>query len=79
MAEVTNELILEHLKRIQTKLLDLDDIKLRIGRVESAIAGLHGQFGIFAETDAHLQGQVDQLRRDVDRINRRLEIHDPIG
>lgn len=79
MADVSNELILENLKRIQIKLLDLDDIKLRIGRVETTISSLHGHFGIFAETDAHLQGQIDHLRRDVDRINRRLELQDPIG
>jgi hypothetical protein len=36
IADVTSQRVLEDLGRIQTKLLDLDDIRLRIGRVESA-------------------------------------------
>lgn len=78
MADVTNELILEHLKRIQMKLLDLDDIKLRLGRLEVSFAGMKQQLGQLAETDAHLQVQIDQLRRNDDRISQRLDLGDPI-
>lgn len=78
MADVTSQRVLEDLGRIQTKLLDLDDIRLRIGRVESAIAGFQGTLGVMIETDAHLQIQIDHLRRDVDRINRRLDLEGPV-
>jgi hypothetical protein len=30
------------------------------------------------ETDAHLQIQIDHLRRDVDRINRHLDLEGPV-
>ncbi|MBB4284569.1 hypothetical protein [Roseospira goensis] len=52
----------------------LEEALLRLTRLESGQARIRQDLGSHAETEAHLQAQIDRLRADVDRINRRLDL-----
>ena len=61
---VTNELLLEHLKRLQSDMsavrLDVGDLKRRMTGVEEAVAGQ--------------SRRLDRVDERLDRIERRLEL-----
>jgi septal ring factor EnvC (AmiA/AmiB activator) len=80
MAEVTLEMlqvmvqkVLEGQKRHDQ---DFIDVKIRLSSIERGIAGLKRDDADTVETTAHLQAQVDRLREEIDKINRRLELGD---
>ncbi|HMG49089.1 MAG TPA: hypothetical protein VK597_00755 [Inquilinus sp.] len=78
MVENVENLILEHLRAVRSDIAalreDTREIKARLVRIESGTAGLRRDQASDAETIAHLQAQLDRLREDIDRINRRLDI-----
>jgi hypothetical protein len=71
-ADIEN-LILEHLRAIRT---DVADVKERLGRVELGLSTLGQQVG--ARTTAVHSGrsELDDFRRRIERIERRLELSD---
>ena len=77
---VTNELILEHLKVIQSKLAEHDNrferIELRISDIESHISTMKTDLATLVGGLSRIDQDHDILARRVDRIERRLEISD---
>ena len=71
---VTNELLLEHLKSVQNKLSsiagDISDIKSDMRSLKSHMAG-------FMQTEVTQDGALAVMQDRLDRIERRLEINDP--
>jgi hypothetical protein len=71
MAEEAENIVLEHLRHIRTKVDSIDQragmVELRLSTVESHMIGL-----IRAESDHHTN--LDQLNRRVARIERHLEL-----
>lgn len=69
--DVTNQLLLEHLKRIQETLaLHTQyhlETKERLGHIESQVGGLAMQY-------ASLSNRVDRIDLRIERIERRLEL-----
>ena len=69
MSETTDNLVLEHLKRIQSKLnemaLDMLDIKIRQTSTEQHLGQLTVQVGA-------INGRLDRMEERVARIERRL-------
>lgn len=73
---VSNELLLEHMKAIQAKLSEHDDkfamIERRLAGIETSVARVgHGQAQAFAKQVDDRHG-VDKLR---ERVERRLELN----
>lgn len=70
---VTNELLLEHLKLIQTRLVDIErgqsDLKTSIIGIQQHMAG-------FMISAAARESAIAQLQNRVERIERRLELGD---
>ncbi|PWW04336.1 hypothetical protein DFR52_1011031 [Hoeflea marina] len=80
MAEVTNELIFDVLKQIQTRMTHLDDgqqeIKGRIGSLSEQVRGLASSLNA-AHTDiGNIYLSLDKLDQHVHRIEKRLELAD---
>lgn len=73
-------LVLELLRAIRADIGDLrhgqQELLMRVGRVESGIAGIRRDQGSDAEATAHVQAQVDRMRERLERIERRLDIID---
>lgn len=55
---------------------DFREVKLRLGELQSSVAGLRRDQALDAEVSAHPQAQFDRLREEVDRIKRRLDLAD---
>ena len=77
---VTNELIYEVLVRLNTRVARVDE---RLGGMEKRLASLeemHGQtlhyLGDLVGKDAGLQRAIDVLAERIDRIEKRLELHE---
>lgn len=70
---VTNELLLEHLKLIQTRLVNIErgqsDLKTSIIGIQQHMAG-------FMTSAAAQESALAQLQSRVERIERRLELGD---
>lgn len=80
MAEVTNELIFDDLKQIQTRMAHLEDgqqeIKGRIGSLSEQVRGLASSLSA-AHTDiGNIYLSLDKLDQRVHRIGKRLELAD---
>lgn len=71
--DVTNELLLEHLKAIQATLARHDrefrEIKERLGILETQVAGLGSQY-------ASLSNRLDHVALRIERIETRLGLVD---
>ena len=71
MAQEPRDLVLEHLRRIDHKVdgvrEDLQSLGMRMSAVERHLAGL-------VTSDVDKSGEIDRLKRRVDRIERRLEL-----
>ena len=71
MTNVTNELILEHLKAIQGKLStmadDLTDVKADMRGLKTHMAG-------FMQSEVAQDGVLASIRARLDRIERRLDL-----
>lgn len=71
---VTNELILEHLKRLHA---DIADVKTVNSHIREEIGFLrHDINGIKAEM-AHFHGRFALMEDRLDRVYRRLDLHQP--
>lgn len=70
---VTNELILEHLKRIQATLGRMDE---RLGSLESDSRTIKGHLANFMQSEVRQDGDIASLQARLDRIERRLDLTD---
>ncbi len=72
------DLVLEHLKRIQASLANLEagqsEMRQRLSAMETGIAGIRRDLALLAETDAHLAARLDSQGDRLERIERRLDI-----
>jgi hypothetical protein len=75
MAQETDNLVLEHLRHIHGK---VDGIDERLGRVEVRLSVIQGHLGHMFIGEAGQNVDLDRLKRRVERIERRLELTDPI-
>lgn len=74
MADVTNELILEHLKCLHA---DLSDVKRQNGQIRDEIGFLrHDINGIKSEL-AHFHGRFATVEDRIDRVYTRLDLDQP--
>ena len=77
---VTNELILEHLKAIQSKLSVHDSrferIESRLSDLESHISTMKTDIATLVGTTMRIDNHHDTLTRRVERIERRLDLAD---
>ena len=73
MTENVENLMLEILRRLQS---DMADVKSRLTSIEVQMASLGQQVGSLTTAVYGGYGQIDELRRRVERIERRLELHD---
>ena len=74
MAEnVTNELILEHLKAIQSKLSTMD---VRMQNLETDTRSVKGHMASFLQAEVAQDGAIAAINARLDRIERRLDISD---
>jgi len=80
MADEPENMTLVYLRRLDGKLdrviTDMDEMKIRLARLEEGQARHRRDQAGDAETVAHLQTQMDRMRTEVDRINRRLDIQE---
>jgi len=77
MPEVTNELIYEVLKGMQTR---LSNIEGGIVEVKTELRAVRGHMNAMQTDIANLYNSVDALGHRVERIERRLELTDtPVG
>ena len=74
MADVTNELLLEHLKRIQSR---LDNIEREIVGLKQSVISSHEVMAAFMKSDTRREGEVFSLEQRVAKIERRLELYSP--
>jgi len=74
MAEnVTNELLLETLKAIQTKLASVAD---DITDLKTDMRGIKGHMAAFMQSEVAQDGSLASIQARLDRIERRLELHE---
>ncbi len=80
MSEKIDNLILEHLKTIQSELSDLReqnrDILKRLGNLETMVARMGRDLAEMAAERVEDRHTIDRLRERVARIERRLELVD---
>jgi predicted nucleic acid-binding Zn-ribbon protein len=69
-ADIEN-LVLEHLRAIRT---DVADVKDRLGRVELGLSTLGQQMGALTTAVYSGRSELDDFRRRIERIERRLEL-----
>lgn len=82
MTNKVDNLIFEPLRGLQTQVESLrgemrsefSDVKHRIGRLESAMAGVRRDEARTAEDVARQQSALDRLKERMDRIERRLDL-----
>ena len=70
---VTNELLLEHLKAVQTKLQDQSD---RLSRIEAELRAVKAHMAALVQGDLNRDADYASLVLRIERIERRLEISD---
>jgi signal transduction histidine kinase len=68
---VTNELILEHLKAIQAKLAD---IASEVHDLKTDVRGVKGHMASFMQSEVSQDAAIATLQERLERIERRLEI-----
>lgn len=69
----TNELLLEHLKQIQTKLSDQDE---RFSRVENELRAIKAHVAGLVQSDLIRDADYASMQFRLDRIERRLDLVD---
>ena len=70
---VTNELILEHLKVIQSRIGNMEE---RLGRIESRMSAAEEHLAVLVKRDLERNAESDNIVARVERIERRLELTD---
>ncbi|MGQ9370074.1 hypothetical protein [Azospirillum sp. ST 5-10] len=80
MSDEPENLVLVHLRRIDQRQEPMEGLMIemlsRLNDQGRMIAGLRRDQAGDAETVVHLQAQMDRLREQIDRINRRLDLAD---
>jgi hypothetical protein len=80
MADQVDNLMLEHLKRFQATLdnmqRDLRELKVRQSETYTAVLALRRDQLGDAEVTAHMQAQMDRFGDRLDRVERRLDLTD---
>ena len=80
MADITNELIFELLKKMQADLgavkKNVEDLKVGQTQLMHQMAGVRRDYADGLETSARLSARSDHADARLDRIERRLEISD---
>lgn len=80
MTDQIENLILDPLRSPRADIAGIRETQaehgLRLDDLARALAGIRRDHAGDAEAVAHLQAQLDRLRGQVDRINRRLDIAD---
>lgn len=82
MTENIELLILEQFRALRNQIdglqtemrTEFSDVKHRINRLESAVAGVRRDEAGTAEDIARQQSSIDRLKERIDRIERRLEL-----
>lgn len=74
MNEADQSLMLEILKRLQT---DMADVKRGIAGIRVEISAMGQQFAGLTAAVYGGKSDIDEVKRRIDRIERRLEISDP--
>ena len=68
---VTNELILEHLKQVQSK---LSNMAAEIAETRSDIRSLKGHVASMLHSEASKDGEIAAIKLRIERIEQRLEL-----
>ncbi len=68
---VTNELIIEHLKQVQSK---LSDMAIEISETRSDIRGLKGHVASMLQSEVSKDGEIAAIKLRIERIENRLEL-----
>ena len=80
MTENIDNLVLEHLRHIRSKIDqtadDVRDLKSRMFRLESAMLSVKREVADGFEAEIHQQSTNDRIIERLERIERRLEIQD---
>ena len=79
MTDNVDNIILEHLRLLRNDIKahgikmeeQFEGVKLRLGSMESQLAGIHGDVAI-------LHSRMDKIETRLDRIERRLELVDAV-
>ena len=78
MTENVENLILEHLRHMRSKIdgisEGMDDLKARMTSLESSMVGVKREVNHADETDARQQVSLDKLAKRIERIEQRLEL-----
>ena len=78
MADNVDNLVLEHLKRLQAALDRVerkqDEMVARMSNLEGAVASIMQHLAHLSAADAAQQVAIDNVSRRLDRIERRLEL-----
>ena len=78
MTEKVENLVLEHLRHIRSRVDqiadDMGDLKQRISGLEIAMNLVRREVGLADEVDARQQITLDKLQHRIERIERRLEL-----
>ena len=78
MTESVENLVLEHLRHIRSKVdhiaSDMDDLKARMSSLESSMVLVKREVNHGDEVDARLQVNLDKVLKRLDRIETRLEL-----
>jgi hypothetical protein len=76
--EDVSHLLIEHLKAIRAEnavtKMTLDEIVMRLGRLEVGVASTHRQIAYGEETTAEHSIRFDRLVKRIERIEQRLEL-----
>ena len=80
MNENVENLVVEHLRAMRAQMGKmeqvLEEVNLRMTRMEAGFNLLRRDNTLLHETDAGLHARMDRMERDVARIERRLELAD---
>ena len=80
MADDPSNLVLEPLRAIRSDVHEIKTVQRehghRLTRLEIGVAALRRDQAGDAENTAHLESRMDQMRDEIERIKRRLEILD---
>jgi hypothetical protein len=80
MADDPTDIVLEHLRAIRADVHEIKMVKRehghRLTRVQIGVAALRRDQAGDAENVAHMEARMDQMRDDIERVKRRLDIID---
>jgi chromosome segregation ATPase len=78
MNDEPSNIVIEHLKALRAEVAavkaDTQEMRMRMGQVETGIAGLRRDFAHADENAAILSVRIDRLIERMDRLEKRLEV-----